>query len=209
MHATIRAGAAAALFLGALAGPAVAEMSVYYRVGGWDAFSGPNDTGQPVCGIGNTNPIDGRSFSMRFQIGGDTVTLEAKKPNWNIPGGTPLPVVIQIGLDTPWSFQGVGNGQTVEWMIDRTAMQTFDAQFRRASSMTMTFPTGSEPPWAIGLNGSTAISNAFGRCVSDMAQRQSTATQSQATTPPANQAPTQPFGESAAPAPTQQPQTKP
>ena len=52
-----------------------------------------------------------------------------------------------------------------------TAMQTFDAQFRRAGSMTVSFPSGNEPPWTIGLNGSTAISNAFGRCVTDLTPR--------------------------------------
>ena len=98
-----------------------------------------------------------------------------------------MPVVLQVGLETPWTLQGVGNGQTVEWAFDPTTMQTFDAQFRRASSMTMTFPAGNEPPWTIGLNGSTAISNAFGRCVTDLTQR---APQSQPATPPASQGPT-------------------
>ena len=143
-------------------------MSVYYHTGSWDAFSGPGADGKPVCGIGSTNPVDNRSFSLRFAIGGDSVTFQAKKPNWNIPAGTQLPVVVQIGLDTPWNLQGTGNGQVVEWSLDRTAMQTFDAQFRRAGSMTVSFPSGNEPPWTVGLNGSTAISNAFGRCVTDL-----------------------------------------
>ncbi len=188
-----RAGLAATLFTIVCAGTASAAMTVYYHVGGWDAFSGPGDDGKPVCGIGSTNPVDNRSFSLRFEIGGTNVTFEAKKPSWNIPGGTQIPIVLQIGLDTPWNLQGVGNGQVVEWALDPTTMQTFDAQFRRASSMTLTFPSGNEPPWTIGLNGSTAASNAFGRCVTDLSQRQTT--QSQPAAPPADQAPTQPFGQ--------------
>jgi hypothetical protein len=210
MHATVRTGIATMLVLAPFVRSATADMSVYYHVGGWDAFSGPGDSGQPVCGVGNTNPADSRSFSMRFQIGSDAVTFEAKKPNWNIPGGTQLPIVVQIGLNTPWSFQAVGNGQTVDWSIDRTSMQTFDAQFRHAGSMTMTFPTGNEPPWTIGLNGSTAISNAFGRCVNDLTQRQGTAAQPQTSAPPASPPATQPFGEGQAPAPAPaQPQARP
>ena len=146
-------------------------MSVYYHAGSWDAFSGPGTDGKPVCGIGSTNPVDNRSFSLRFTIGGDSVMFQAKKPSWNIPAGTQLPVVVQIGLDTPWNMQGIGNGQVVEWTLDRAAMQTFDAQFRRAGSMTVSFPSGNEPPWTVGLNGSTAISNAFGRCVTDLTRR--------------------------------------
>ena len=146
-----------------------------------------------VCGIGSTNPVDNHSISLRFAIGGDSVLFQAKKPNWSIPAGTQLPVVVQIGLDTPWNLQGVGNGQMVEWSLDRTTMETFDAQFRRAGSMTVSFPTGNEPPWTIGLNGSTAISNAFGRCVTVLTQR--TAAQPSA---PAPSGPTQPFRQSPA-----------
>ena len=108
-----------------------------------------------------------------LRIGGDSVEFQAKKPNWSIPADAQLPVVVQIGLDTPWNLQGAGNGQVVEWSLDRIAVQTFDAQFRRAGSMTVSFPSGNEPPWTVGLNGSTAISNAFGRCVTDMSARAS------------------------------------
>jgi hypothetical protein len=184
--------------LGVFPACAGADMVVYYRAGGWDAFSGPGEGGKPVCGIGTTNPADSRSFSLRFQIGGDTVTFQAKKPTWSIPTGTLLPVVLQIGLDTPWNLQGAGNGQAVEWLLDRNMTQTFDVQFRRAASMTVTFPSGNEPPWTVTLNGSAAISNAFGRCVADLTQREaaqplsSTAPSGPGLTQPAGEAPTQP-----------------
>ena len=123
-----------------------------------DAFSGPGADGKPVCGIGSTNPVDNRSFSLRFAIGGDSVAFQAKKPNWSIPAGAQLPVVVQIGLDTPWNLQGTGNGQVVEWSLDRIAVQTFDAVPPRRYH-DVSFPSGNEPPWTVGLNGSIAISN--------------------------------------------------
>jgi hypothetical protein len=169
---------------------AMADMKVYYHVGSWDAFTGPGTDGRPVCGIGNTNPVDNRSFSLRFPIGGDSVMFQAGKPGWDIPAGTQLPLVVQIGLNAPWNVQGVGNGHMIEWSLDRDAIQTFDAQFRAAGSMTVSFPSGNEPPWTIGLNGSTAISNAFGRCVTDLTQR----AESQQSAP-APTGPTQPFGQ--------------
>jgi hypothetical protein len=155
-----------------------------------------------VCGVGSTNPVDNRSFSMRVPIGSDTVSFQARKPTWSIPAGTELKLVVQIGLDTSWTVQGTGNGQMVEWTLDSAAMQTFDAQFRRAGSMTVSFPNGNEPPWTIGLNGSTAISNAFGRCVTDLTQRagaQQPAAGPSGATQPFGQAPTQPV----TPEPTQ------
>jgi hypothetical protein len=186
-------GLLATLFTILCAGAAMAELKVYYHVGSWDAFSGVGTDGRPVCGVGTTNPADSRSFSLRFAIGGDGVMFQAKKPGWNVPAGTQLPAVMQIGLDAPWNVQGVGNGEVVEWTLDREAVQTFDAQFRRAGSMTLSFPSGNEPPWTVALNGSTAISNAFGRCVTDLTQR----TEAQRSAPaPVPAGPTQPFGQS-------------
>jgi hypothetical protein len=192
----------AALSVSGFVSGAAAEMTVYYHVGGWDAFSGPGVDGKPVCGIGSTNSADASSFSLRFQIGGEVILFEAKKPGWSIPAGTAIPVVMQIGLDTPWSLQATGDGQTVRWELGRAAVQTFDVQFRRSSSMTLTFPSGNEPPWTIGLYGSTAISNAFGRCVTDFTRRSGGQPIA-----PLPTGPTQPFGEApgqpASPAPTQ------
>jgi hypothetical protein len=199
MRSALRIGLAMALVSGVATTPTNAALTVYYHAGGWDAFSGPDDNGKPVCGIGTTNPADQRSFSLRFEIGGDIVNFRARRPTWNIPAGTLLSVVMQIGLDTPWNMQGVGNGQTVEWAVYRSTMQTFDAQFRRAGSMSLTFPSGNEPPWTVTLAGSTAISNAFGRCVTDLAKRAPGAAPEPAA--PSGQAATQPFGE----APAQQP----
>jgi hypothetical protein len=187
------------MVLGVLSGSAGAELAVYYRAYGWGAFSGPDESGKPVCGVGTTNEADRRSFSLRFRIGGETVTFRAKKSGWNIPAGTLLPVVLQIGLDTPWNMQGVGNGQMVEWSLDRNTMQTFDTQFRQASSMTVTFPSGSEPPWTVALRGSTAISNAFGRCITVMTQREAAPPPQAAA--PAGTATTQPYGEAPPPPP--------
>jgi hypothetical protein len=82
--------------------------------------------------------------------------------------------------------------------MDRGAIRTFDAQFRGASSMTVTFPSGNEHPWLISLAGSTAASNAMGRCVTDLTQRAAT-TQQPAAPATADQGATQPFGSSPAP----------
>lgn len=166
---------------------AMAEVSVYFHTGSWDAFTGTAANGQLVCGVGSTNPVDNHSISMRFEIGGELVQFQAKKPTWNIPPNTPISVVLQIGLESPWNMQGVGNGQMVEWTLERMSMPIFDSQFRRASSMTVTFPSGNEPPWTVGLKGSTAISNAFGRCVTDLTRRSQTQ--------PTASGPTQPFGQ--------------
>jgi hypothetical protein len=188
------------LGLAATPAAALAQMQTYYHVGAWDAFSGRGDTGGPVCGVGTTNPSDSRRFSLRFDIGGQVTTLSASKPDWTVPDNTHVTVVMQVGLNTPWTAQGTGHDHSIEWTLDAAAMQIFDRQFRGASSMTLTFPDGNEPPWSLSLTGSTAISDTFGRCIRDLTR------QVQASPPPANTAPapraaTQPFGEPVAPPP--------
>lgn len=189
LRAALIAGAA---FIGSVAAAGAAELATYYHVGAWDAFSGRNDDGSLVCGVGNTNPADGRRFMMRFTIGGTDLTFTARKPSWNIPDNTRTPVVVQVGLGTPLTEQATGSGQALNWTMDRGSAQGFDAQFRRASSMTLTFPDGNEPPWTVPLNGSTAISNAFGRCITDLTARAQASGALPAPTP-APQGPTQPF----------------
>jgi len=174
---------------------AMAQIQTYYRAGVWDAFSGRNDKGGAVCGIGNTNPSDNRRMSIRFDIGGTDTVLSVSKPDWAVPDGRQVTVVMQIGLNTPWIQQGSGHGKNISWALDRNAMQPFDQQFRGASSMTLTFPDGNEPPWTVPLIGSSAISATFARCISDLtAQVQAAQAAGTSTAAPApQQGATQPF----------------
>jgi hypothetical protein len=122
------------------------------------------------------------------------------KPGWSIPDNTHVTVVMQIGLNPPWTEQATGHGNAIEWAADENAMQPFDPQFRGSSSMTLTFPDGNEPPWTISLAGSSAISATFGRCVRDLTS-QVEAAQAAGSPAPAAQgtapAATQPFSSSA------------
>lgn len=177
---------------------AMAQIQTYYRSGTWEAFSGRNDKGGAVCGIDNTNPSDNRRVSIRFDIGASETVLSASKPDWAIPDGTRITVVMQVGLNTPWIRSASGNGHNIDWALDSTAMQSFDQQFRSASSMTLTFPDGNEPPWTVPLIGSSAISATFRRCITDLT-RQVQAAQTAAPAQPApTQNATQPFNSSAA-----------
>ena len=205
MRFSLRASLIAASFTGLCGAAAHADSRTYYHVGSWDAFSGQTADGKTVCGVGTTNTVDNRTVSIRFVIGGEDVLFEVKKPSWTIPAGTKIPVVMQLGLNVPWAEQADGNGQTISWTLDRATMQTFDQQFRAANSMTLSFPTGNEPPWPISLTGSMAISNAFGRCVTDLTARQAPSQPAApvAPTQPFGQAPTQPY------APATTPQTPP
>jgi hypothetical protein len=170
----------------------MAQTQVYYHVGAWDAFSGRNQNGGAVCGVGNTNPTGSRRLSIGFDIGGTDTAFTASKPDWSIPENTQVRVVMQIGLNTPWTVQATGHENSIEWSLDRNGMVPFDQQFRSATSMTLTFPDGNEPPWTVPLTGSAAIADAFSRCVRDLT-RQVQAAQPPTAVTPASPGPTQPF----------------
>lgn len=183
------------------AGPAVSQPAVtpepmprtqiYYHAGAWDAFSGQTAKAVPVCGVGTSNAATGGALSIRFDIGGTDTVFADSKPGWSIPDGTRITVTMQVGLNPPWTVHGIGNHQTIEWTLDRNAIQTFDQQFRGADSMTLSYPDGNEPPWRISLTGSSAISDTFGRCVVDL-NSQYQASRSRAGAPAAA---TQPFSQ--------------
>lgn len=183
---------------------AVGQVQTYYRAGAWDAFSGRTENGGAVCGIGSANTGDNRRFSIRFNIGGTDTILSASKPDWSIPADTHVTVVMQVGLNTPWTMQAAGKDHSIDWTLDPNAMQTFDRQFRGSTSMTLTFPDGNEPPWAVSLAGSSMISDGFARCIRDLT-RQVQAAQPAPTTSPASPGATQPFGPSGSPAPAAPP----
>ena len=195
----------AALTVALVPTAALAQIQTYYHAGAWDAFSGRTDSGGAVCGIGTTAAPDNRRLAMHFDIGGTDTVFSASKPDWSIPANTHVTVVMQIGLNTPWTMQGTGQDHDITWTLDQSAIQAFDRQFRGASSMTLTFPNGNEPPWSLTLAGSSAISDTFGRCVRDLT-RQVQAAQSQPNGAPGNSGPapqgaTQPFSAPPAPPP--------
>jgi hypothetical protein len=200
---------------------ALAQMQTYYHAGTWDAFSGRSDKGDAVCGVGSTIPSDGRRLSIRFGIGGTQTDFSASKPEWSIPPNTPVIVVVQLGLSMPWTMHATGHDHNIDWTLDPNSFQTFDAQFRSAPSMTLTFPNGNEAPWLLSLTGSTIVSDTFGRCVRDLTQQvQAAGAQGKAplapSAAPAPQASTQPFSppapaspESSSPSPSSPPPSSP
>src|ERR1700760_424933 len=189
----------------AMSVPAAASTQIqpYYHAGVWDAFSGRSSNGAPVCGVGTTTPSDGRRFELRLDLSGTTTVFSASKMDWSIPANTPVTLVMQVGLNTPWTIQATGHDHSMDWTLDPAATQAFDRQFRGASSMTLAFPNGNELPWTLSLAGSTAISDTFGRCVRDLTRQYQTSTPPSGHTPAAG-GPTQPFGASTA-APAGQP----
>ena len=99
---------------------AAAQVQTYYHAGAWDAFSGRDEKGGALCGVGYTSPAGERRISMRFEIGGAATTFMVSKPDWSIPGGSRIAVVMQIGLNTPWAEQATGDSHSMSWTLDQS-----------------------------------------------------------------------------------------
>ena len=78
----------------------------------------PRRGGGPVCGVGTTNPLDSRRFVAAVRYRRQRTTLSASKPNWSVPDNTHVTVVMQVGLNTPWTAQATGHGHSIEWTLD-------------------------------------------------------------------------------------------
>lgn len=181
--------------------PEMARTVVYDRAGVWEASTGTAGDGGRFCDMRSSSHADGHGLEIRFRIGGDGLLFRAHKPGWSIPDGTTMPVVMQIGRNPVWQVSGTGRDNGVEWTLPGGDQPGFDAQFRRAAEMALTFPSGNEPVWLVPLAGSNAISATFSRCIAEVTAQVGAGAQG-GTTQPFAAGPTQP---NAPPAPAAQP----
>jgi hypothetical protein len=185
----------------AAAPAAHAQRTVYYQAGAWHAFTDKDAQSAAVCGIATDNPAAPGTLSFTYTIGGDDLTITAAKPSWNIPDGTSVNTSLLIDQGQPWTAQTTGNGTDVAWTIDAASIREFDTEFRNGHTITLSFPSGNEPPWTLSLRGSTAASETLWRCVQDLKDRAAAASAAPSAGPP-----TQPFSpgssQANAPAPT-------
>ncbi len=178
-----------AVSIGALAaaGAAGAGTTSCYRAGYWRAFSGTDEQNRLLCGMATSNARDGRTLEIRAVIGDPGLTFLASKPTWDIPPDTKVPLVMQAEGAVPWTQEAVGGGHALRWALPEIEAGTFEQAFRDGSEMTISFPSGNEPPWKVLLTGSGSVDKTFRRCVQDYSARAAAAAQP----------PTQPFGQPA------------
>jgi hypothetical protein len=186
-----------ALAMAAMSAPAGAAIVPYYRAGTWTNFGGRDVNGRLICGMQTGNPVDGREFDIKAVIGTPGLTFTASRPTWHIPPNTPIPVVMTMGGPVPWTVQGTGSGHEVTWSLSPGDTEAFEDEFRSGNSLTVSFPSGNEPPWVMSLLGSNDAGGTFLRCVNDYSGRLGQMPQPVPGTPPALS--TQPFGAGAQP----------
>ena len=175
--------------------PARAEVVNTAREGMWVAYGGVANDGKRVCGIGETG-TDGRTFQIKYFENAQSFEIVIGKPGWAIPPGTQAEIAITFDRSSPWRGMAKGNGLLLFLSLPMTRLVAFEAEFKAAYSMIVSFPGGTEAPWRGDLTGSTAIAGHMARCIRTLL----------GTAAPGNDQPfgagggtTQPFGTTAAP----------
>ena len=182
---------AAWLVAAALLAPLAAEAQVrtLWRAGGWSAFGGTLNDGRRMCGVDVQNTQLGKHFMLRFFEGDRVLRALAIRQAWRVPEDAQVPVGIAIEGEA-WRARAAPSDTTLAdgrrvfnalaWNFSGDALASFERAFRRAVTMRLEFPSGTEAAWVFDLRGSNEIMNAFTACM-------------RAIMPQGSQAPTQPF----------------
>lgn len=163
------------------------------RYGAWSVYSMVTPAGRNVCGM-VAQGSEGRRLHVQHVRGSNFILFQAFKASWRIPQGTRMAISMRIDEGAAWAApQATGQRNSMQWTM-RSGIPRFEREFRNGSRLILTFPDGSEPDWAVSLNGS---SEAMGRLVTCMRSHGAEPSQPFGGTPPAQPSqpnqPTQPF----------------
>jgi hypothetical protein len=175
-----------AVFTGMLAGVAHADMITLSQSAYWSTIGGIASDGRPMCGV--TTKFPNAQFMVKWQQGGESVFIQIFKEGWNVPLKAQVDVSIQFDRATPWTGKASGikiaSVTGLELTVPSASLERFLNELRFAASMTVSFPTGSEPNWAANMTGSNNASLAMFKCYRDYtAQARPQQTQPFATQP--------------------------
>ena len=156
---------AALVTLAAMTTASQADVKLISQSGYWAAFGGlASDNMTPLCGVRTGFPALGRIFMVKWQPGHD-IFIQLYKEGWTVPLNMPVDVQIQFDRAAPWTGKAVGKGGTgIELIVPGGRLEPFLNELRFASSMAVTFPTGSEPAWIADMTGSNAAILGMMKC---------------------------------------------
>ena len=156
---------AALVTLAAMTTASQADVKLISQSGYWAAFGGrASDNMTRLWGVRTGFPALGRIFMVKWQPGHD-IFIQLYKEGWTVPLNMPVDVQIQFDRAVPWIGKALGKGGAgIELTVPGDHLEEFLKELRFASSMAVTFPTGSEPAWIANMTGSNAASLAMMKC---------------------------------------------
>lgn len=176
----------------AMSVPAQGEVRTLMTAGLWSAYAASADDQRAACGISTTGP-DGRRLAIEQSSGDTGLDVILDKTSWAIPDNTAIEIVVQVDNGAGVPLHATGSGTRVLAHMAFDASVGFMQGIRHGRQVRIFFPSGNEPPWTGGLQGSSAAINGFNDCRGNFPPASATQPfRPEATPTPAS--PTQPFG---------------
>lgn len=162
------------------------------RYGAWSVYSMVTPAGRDVCGM-VAQGSEGRRVHVQHVRGGNYLLFQAFKASWRIPPGTRMAISMRIDQGAAWAApQARGQRNSMQWTMS-TGIPRFETEFRNGSRLILSFPDGSEPDWAVSLNGSSEAMARMVTCIRAHGGEPSQPFGGSPTPPAQPSQPTQPF----------------
>src|SRR5262245_53419755 len=170
MKAMIASCVAASIIV-SLWGTAAAEVAVFKRVSGWEAFGGRAEDGSRVCGVSTSG--GGRFFSMKYFEGHSHLTIHLSKDTWKVAAGRAIDVSLHFDSRDPWkaratSFHLANGDAALQFSIQNDNVKQWIKEFRDADVLYIRFPASVVDDWRADLSGTPEIADAMVQCLSVM-----------------------------------------
>ena len=147
---------------------AQAEVTVFSRVGTWQAFGGTNKAGQAVCGVATQG--DGKYIGIKYYRGDDSLTVELSNETWKVTDGTKVSVTMKFDNESPWTARATAyhmsdGDAALQFDINQNQLDRWLAEFRRSYNLIVGFPNDKVPDWQASLRGTSAIADSMAECL--------------------------------------------
>ena len=162
--------AAMAACVGLLASStAFAETRTIATAGFWKAFGGTSESGVALCGISTSGK--GLFFSLKVYKGDEDMTVQLGSSNWTVKDGAKQKLTMRFDRESPWNATATGfhfsDGDAgLEFVVKLKNLETFIIEFAKSQKLRIVFDGSNADSWNADLTGTTAVTSAFGDCIS-------------------------------------------
>jgi hypothetical protein len=150
-----------------VATPAVAEVTTFARVSGWEAFGGTANDGKAVCGV--SVEADGSYFSLKYFKGDKDLTVQLSDSDWAGKPGDKVSLGMQFDNRQPWRAQAtafkLGKDMALQFNVSVDQVDDWMDDFKESYKLFIVFANSDVPSWKADLTGTKAIGEAMEDCV--------------------------------------------
>lgn len=150
--------------------PAVAQVKVFARASGWEAFGGIADSKKAVCGVSVASKDSW--FTLKYFKGDKVLTVQLSDSDWVGKPGDKVGLGMQFDDHKAWSAQAtafkVDKDIALQFSVDAEATDDWMHEFKESHELLIAFSNSKIPTWHADLTGTKAVGEAMEACVGAM-----------------------------------------